>query len=511
MCAVIGVLAHDRVSQMLYDALTIVQHRGQDAAGIMTSDQRRIYLRKSTGLVRDAIREKHVHGLLGNIGIGHVRYPTAGTDSAAEAQPFYVNSPYGIGIVHNGNLTNAAELTQVLADTDHRHLNTNSDSEVILNVFADELQRVAGDAFDSGQLFTAMRGLYTRLQGAYAAVAMINGHGLVAFRDPHGIRPLVFGQRESAQGKEYMVASESIALSVLGFDYVDDVQPGEAILFGVDGQIQRQVCARQTADHPCLFEYIYLARPDSVMHGISVYRARQNMGAALGRKIADLGLCEQIDCVIPVPDTSRTAALALAQQTGLEYSEGFVKNRYIGRTFIMPEQTTRRHSVRLKLHAMREEFLDRCVLLVDDSIVRGTTSQEIIQMARDAGAKRVFFASAAPPIRFPNIYGIDMPSSDELIAHDQSIASVAKSIGADRLIYQDLDAVVSAVNAAATVSQGSIKRFEDSVFSGHYVAGRIQAGGQSHAAAQRTQKKRLQAELDRCVVYSGDDDILVRD
>ncbi len=511
MCGVVGILAQTRVNQMLYDALTIVQHRGQDAAGIMTCDQQRMYLRKSNGLVRDAIREKHMLALKGNMGIGHVRYPTAGTDSVTEAQPFYVNSPYGLGVVHNGNLTNTQALTKELSETDHRHLNTCSDSEVMLNVLAYELQQTTQSHFNPQQLLLAMRMVYARLEGAFASVAMINGHGLLAFRDAQGIRPLVYGQRHTASGPEYMVASESIALNVLGFDYVDDIKPGEVIFFSIDGQVIRQTCASMVSDHPCLFEYIYLARPDSVMHRISVYRSRQNMGIALAKKIQQLGLHEQIDTVIPVPDTSRTAALSLAQYLGLEYSEGFVKNRYIGRTFIMPEQTERRNNVRLKLNAMQEEFEGRSVLLVDDSIVRGTTSREIVQMARDVGAKHVFFASAAPPIRHPNVYGIDMPSAQDLIAFERTTEEVASLIGADWLVYQDLNEVVDAVNAAAKSPADEVERFEDAVFTGDYITSSVGSEYLTRLSHLRGQKA-SRSEYDRLVfVYSGDDDVRVED
>ncbi len=511
MCGVVGILAQTRVNQMLYDALTIVQHRGQDAAGIMTCDQQRMYLRKSNGLVRDAIREKHMLALKGNMGIGHVRYPTAGTDSVTEAQPFYVNSPYGLGVVHNGNLTNTQALTKELSETDHRHLNTCSDSEVMLNVLAYELQQTSQSCFNPQQLFMAMRMVYARLEGAFSAVAMINGRGLIAFRDAQGIRPLVYGQRQTVTGPEYMVASETIALNVLGFDYVDDIKPGEVIFFAINGQVIRQSCAAMVSDHPCLFEYIYLARPDSVMHRISVYRARQNMGVALAKKIQQLNLHEQIDTVIPVPDTSRSAALSLAQHLGLEYSEGFVKNRYIGRTFIMPEQTERRNNVRLKLNAMREEFEGRSVLLVDDSIVRGTTSREIVQMARDVGAKQVFFASAAPPIRHPNVYGIDMPSARDLIAYERTTDEVASLIGADWLVYQDLQDVVNAVNEAAKSPTDQVERFEDAVFTGDYLTSSVGLEYLSQLSHLRSQKT-SGSDHDRLAsVYSGDDDVRIQD
>ncbi len=473
MCGIVGVLANSAVNQEIYDALTIIQHRGQDAAGIMTSDQCRVYLHKANGLVRDALRENDMMHLIGNMGIGHVRYPTAGTQSALESQPFYVNSPYGIGFVHNGNLVNTEELAQDLQETDLRHLNTSSDSEVLLNVLAYELQRVGGTHLAVPSLFQAVKSVYERVCGAYAAIAIICGYGILAFRDPYGIRPLVYGKRETEQGTDYMVASETIALDVLGYKLIGDVSPGEAIFIDLHGKIHRKICAKKVEHAPCIFEYIYLARPDSVIDKIPVYKARLNMGIKLAEKILRERLSHDIDVVIPIPDTSRTAALSLAQQLSIEYSEGFVKNRYIGRTFIMPGQKIRRSSVRLKLNAMKEEFKDKNVLLVDDSIVRGTTSGEIIQMARDVGAKKVYFASAAPEVRYPNVYGIDMPNARELIAHDKTAKEVAQKIGADWLIYLDLEDVYAAINDAAKSPQDRIKRFEDSIFTGEYITGGV--------------------------------------
>lgn len=473
MCGIIGIIATRPVNQDIYDALTILQHRGQDAAGMMTSDGERVFLQKSCGLVRDVIREPQMLQLNGNMGIGHVRYPTAGSESSAESQPFYVNSPYGLSLVHNGNLTNVRELANDLIRTDLRHLNTASDSEILLNVVAHELQRVGGAQLTPAQLFQALSRVYARVEGAFAAVMMITGYGIVGFRDRHAIRPLVYGKRETGQGPEYMFASESIALDALGFNLIADVGPGEVVYFDRDGQIHHRQCVEQVTHSPCIFEYIYLARPDSVIDGIPVYQARFNMGKSLADKILREWPQRDIDVVIPIPDTSRTSALALAQRLGVWYSEGFVKNRYIGRTFIMPGQAMRASSVRMKLNAIKIEFAGKNVLLVDDSIVRGTTSKEIIQMARDAGAKKVYFASAAPEVRYPNVYGIDMPTPMELIAHDKTVDEIAHQIGADGLIYQDLNDVYQAINDAAPSADKKIKKFEDSIFTGDYIAGKI--------------------------------------
>ncbi len=494
MCGIVGILSNTAVNQEIYDALTIIQHRGQDAAGIMACDNNRVFLRKSNGLVRDAIRKNHMLRLKGNMGIGHVRYPTAGTESALESQPFYVNSPYGIGFVHNGNLINTAELAEDLRETDLRHLNTTSDSEVLLNVLAYELQRAGGAHLAVPSVFQAMKSVYARVSGAYAAIAMICGHGILAFRDPYGIRPLVYGKRETKHGTDYMVASESIALDVLGYTLVDDVAPGEVIFIDLGGKVHRKICAKKVAHVPCIFEYIYLARPDSVIDRIPVYKARINMGQKLAEKIVRQRAQHDIDVVIPIPDTSRTSALALAQKLGIDYSEGFVKNRYIGRTFIMPGQSVRRNSVRLKLNAMKEEFKGKNVLLVDDSIVRGTTSGEIIQMARDAGANKVYFASAAPEVRYPNVYGIDMPSALELIAHDKTVDEIACAIGADWLLYQDLQDVYDAINDAAKSDADRIKQFEDSVFTGHYITGDVDKAYLQHLASQRSDEVKSKRE-----------------
>lgn len=474
MCGIVGTVTNHPISQDLYDALTIIQHRGQDAAGILSSDGRRVFLRKANGLVRDAIQKSDVHSLHGTMGLGHVRYPTAGTESAAESQPFYVNSPYGLALVHNGNLTNAQALAEDLVRTDLRHLNTESDSEVLLNVFAYELQQAGGVKLSPQHLFSALKKVYQRLRGAYSVIVLITGYGIVAFRDPYGIRPLVYGKRDIGGRTDYMVASESIALDALGYQSITDVAPGEAIYITQEGHFYQEQCAPQVQHAPCLFEYVYLARPDSVIDHISVYHARLNMGEKLAHKILQERPSHDIDVVIPIPDTSRNVALPLAQCLGIPYSEGFVKNRYIGRTFIMPVQALRRSSVRMKLNAMKSEFSGKNVLLVDDSIVRGTTSKEIIQMARDAGAKKVYFASAAPPVRHANVYGIDMPNAKELIAHAHSIEEVRQLIGADWLIYQTLEDLYAAVNDAASDPKYRVARFEDSVFTGDYVTGDIQ-------------------------------------
>jgi amidophosphoribosyltransferase len=469
VCGIVGIVSSESVNQAIYDALTVLQHRGQDAAGIMTCEGSQLYLRKSNGLVRDVFHTRHMLRLRGNMGIGHVRYPTAGCESSAEAQPFYVNSPYGITLAHNGNLVNAEELKQNLFREDLRHINTESDSEILLNVFAHELQRRGKLEITEDDVFAAVSGVHRRCQGAYAVVAMITGFGIVAFRDPHGIRPLVYGKRETANGTEYMAASESVALDPQGFDIIDDVHPGEAVFLGNNGSLAKRQCAEQPAYAPCIFEHVYLARPDSIIDNVSVYKARLRMGEVLADKILRERPEHDIDVVIPIPDTSRTAALQLANRLGLKYREGFIKNRYIGRTFIMPGQQQRKKSVRQKLNAIDLEFKDKNVMLVDDSIVRGTTSQQIIQMARDAGANNVYFASAAPPVRYPNVYGIDMPIKDELIAHNRTVDEIAAAIGADWLIYQDLEDLVQAVQKG----NPRITAFDCSVFTGEYVTGGV--------------------------------------
>jgi amidophosphoribosyltransferase len=469
MCGIIGIVGKDDVNQAIYDGLTVLQHRGQDAAGIITCDDGRVYLRKDNGLVRDVFHTRHMRDLRGTSGIGHVRYPTAGCSSSAEAQPFYVNSPFGIALAHNGNLTNAEELKRDLFMEDRRHINTESDSEVLLNVFAHELHAQGKLRLTETDIFNAVAGVHRRCRGAYAAVVLIIGYGIVAFRDPHGIRPVVFGKRETPKGAEYMVASESVAMDLLGFELVRDVAPGEALYVSLDGELYTRQCAEHPLYTPCIFEYVYLARPDSILDGVSVYKARLRMGEKLADKILRDWSDHDIDVVIPIPDTSRTAALQLANVLGVKYREGFIKNRYIGRTFIMPGQTLRKKSVRQKLNAIELEFKAKNVLLVDDSIVRGTTSQQIIQMARDAGARKVYFASAAPPVRHPNVYGIDMPSASELVAYGRTDEEVCHEIGADKLIFQDLPDLIKAVHQGNRKLQG----FEDSVFTGKYITGDV--------------------------------------
>lgn len=469
MCGIIGIVGKSRVNQALYDGLTVLQHRGQDAAGIVTCENGRLFLRKNNGLVRDVFQTRHMLNLRGYMGIGHVRYPTAGSESSAEAQPFYVNSPYGITLAHNGNLTNAQALKRDLFQEDLRHINTNSDSEVLLNVFAHELHQLGKLQVTHRDVFDAVHGVHRRCQGGYAAVAMITGLGIVAFRDPCGIRPVVFGKRNTPEGTEYVVASESVAIDVLGFELVRDIAPGEAIFITADGQLYSRQCADSISHSPCIFEIVYMARPDSIIDGISVYKARLRMGKTLAKKILRLYPKHDIDVVIPIPDTSRTAAVQLAYHLGRKYREGFVKNRYIPRTFIMPGQGMRKKSVRQKLNAIGLEFKNKNVLLVDDSIVRGTTSKQIIQIARDAGAKKVYFASAAPPVRYPNVYGIDMPSANELLAHSRTIEEITEMIGADWLVYQDLEDLI----ACAHKGNKGIKQFDSSCFTGDYVTGDV--------------------------------------
>ncbi|MFL6548352.1 MAG: amidophosphoribosyltransferase [Povalibacter sp.] len=469
MCGIVGIVGHSPANQQIYDALTVLQHRGQDAAGIMTCHEGELFLRKQTGLVRDVFQHRHMLALKGNIGIGHVRYPTAGCDTSSEAQPFFVNSPYGICLGHNGNLTNAAELAEVLIREDRRHLNTSSDSEVLLNVLASELSQAGKPRASAADIFTALTSVYRRCRGGFAVVAMIVGHGLVGFRDPHGIRPLVLGKRESAQGPEYMLASESVALDMLGFARVRDIGPGEAVFIDEQGRFYSQQCVPATTSTPCIFEYVYFARPDSIIDNISVHKARLRMGDLLAEKIRRVWPDHDIDVVIPIPDTSRTAAVQVAQLLGVKYREGFVKNRYIGRTFIMPGHEQRAKSVRSKLNVIDLEFRGKNVLLIDDSIVRGTTSAQIIDLAREAGARRVYFASAAPPVRYPNVYGIDMPAASELVAAGRTDDDVARIIGADRLIYQDLEDLVRACQH----HDSQVHQFDTSCFSGEYVTGDI--------------------------------------
>lgn len=483
MCGIIGILsaAGDNVNQSIYDGLTVLQHRGQDAAGIVTLHNDRFYQRKDNGMVRDVFRTRHMRDLHGAMGIGHVRYPTAGSASSAEAQPFYVNSPYGIVLAHNGNLTNTESLSRELYVQDLRHLNTNSDSEVLLNVFAHEMMVQGKEKVTEDQVFTAIARVHERCRGGYAAVGMIAGFGMFAFRDPYGLRPVVYGERETASGKDYIVASESVAVDVLEFKMVRDLAPGEAIVITEDGRFFSRQCAAHAQVSPCIFEHVYLARPDSVIDGISVYDARINMGEKLAAKIMRIHPHHDIDVVMPIPDTSRTSALQMAQRLGVPYREGFIKNRYIGRTFIMPGQTQRKKSVRQKLNAIGREFEGKHVMLVDDSIVRGTTSAQIVQMARDAGARKVSFASASPPVRYPYVYGIDMPAASELVASGKTVEEVCEIIGADWLVYQDLSDLEVAVRDAGNGPQ----MFDTSCFSGVYVTGDVSADYLAGLAQER--------------------------
>ncbi|SFX44178.1 amidophosphoribosyltransferase [Marinospirillum alkaliphilum] len=500
MCGIAGIMAHEPVNQLLFDSLTVLQHRGQDAAGIMTCDRGRFFLRKSNGLVRDVFRTRHMKRLIGSMGIGHVRYPTAGSSSEAESQPFYVNSPYGIALAHNGNLTNAEALSEALFRTDLRHINTNSDSEVLLNIFAHELGK-QGMTLTAEDIFSAISRVYERCEGGYAAVAMISGYGMVGFRDPFAIRPIVIGKRETSQGTEYMIASESVALDVVGFQLIRDLEPGEAAYVDMNGQLHTRVCAEKRQFSPCIFEHVYLARPDSIMDGINIYHARMRMGEKLAEKITRVRPNHDIDVVIPIPDTSRTSALELAQHLGVTYREGFIKNRYIGRTFIMPGQTLRKKSVRQKLNAIGMEFKDKNVLLVDDSIVRGTTCNEIIQMARDAGARKVYFASAAPAVRYPNVYGIDMPAAHELIAHGRTEDEVGELIGADWLIYQDLDDLIDACKELNPTVEG----FDCSVFDGRYITGGIDAAYLQRLEDQRNDAAKNGADAENGAIELHND------
>ncbi|MBY0266847.1 MAG: amidophosphoribosyltransferase [Burkholderiales bacterium] len=483
MCGIVGVVARSPVNQLLYDSLLVLQHRGQDAAGIVTADGASFHMHKGGGMVRDVFRTRNMRSLAGQAGIAHTRYPTAGSAwSAAESQPFYVNSPFGIVLGHNGNLTNAEQLKNDLFRLDLRHVNTESDSEVLLNVLAHELAANATNyKLDPATIFAAVSGVHRRCKGAYAVVAMIAGYGLLAFRDPFGIRPLVFGKAETPNGREYLVASESVALDGMGFKLVRDVAPGEAIFIDLDGNFYSQQCAVNPTLNPCIFEFVYLARPDSVIDGISVYETRLRMGESLARKIQKDFSHLDIDVVIPIPDSSRPAAMQLANHLNVAYREGFIKNRYIGRTFIMPGHAIRRKSVRQKLNAIGMEFRGKNVLLVDDSIVRGTTSREIVQMARESGARKVFFASAAPPVRYPNVYGIDMPTREELIASGRNDDEVAREIGCDALIYQDLDALIDDVRSV----NPAVTNFETSCFSGQYITGDVTQDYLDGVEAQR--------------------------
>lgn len=488
MCGIIGIVARSSVNQALYDGLTVLQHRGQDAAGIVTCEDGKLFVHKDNGLVRDVFHTRHMRNLVGNMGIGHVRYPTAGCASPTEAQPLYVNSPYGISLAHNGNLTNAEQLKQALFRDELRHINTDSDSEVLINIFAHELHRLGKLRIDENDIFHAVARVHQRCRGSYAAVVMITGYGIVGFRDPYGIRPIVFGSRETNEGPEYVIASESVAMSALGFKLVRDIAPGEAVVIDIDGNLHTRQCAANPISSPCIFEYVYLARPDSIIDGISVYQARIRMGQKLAKKILRERPDHDIDVVIPIPDTSRTAALQLCQELGLLYREGFVKNRYIGRTFIMPGQKQRRKSVRQKLNTIDLEFKGKNVLLVDDSIVRGTTSQQIIQMAREAGANKVYFASAAPPVRYPNVYGIDMPAARELIAYNRNEAELAEAIGADWLVFQDLNDLIEATHEC----NPEVSRFDSSCFNGEYVTGGVDKDYLSHLEKLRCDTARQQ-------------------
>jgi amidophosphoribosyltransferase len=471
MCGIVGVVSHSPVNQLLYDSLLLLQHRGQDAAGIATAHGNAFNLFKGSGLVRDVFRTRNMRSLPGHAGIGQVRYPTAGSAySHEEAQPFYVNAPYGIMLAHNGNLTNWEQLKDEMFRIDRRHINTNSDTEVLLNVFAHELHESAsGLSLDPQVIFRAVSGVHRRLRGSYAVVAQIAGAGMLAFRDPFGIRPLILGRHETEKGVEWMVASESVALEGLGFEVVRDVAPGEAIFIDHDRQLHAQQCADNPQLSPCIFEYVYLARPDSIMDGASVYAARLRMGEYLAEKLRTQFHAGDIDVVMPIPDSSRPAAMQLAQKLNVDYREGFIKNRYVGRTFIMPGQAVRRKSVRQKLNAMGVEFKGKNVLIVDDSIVRGTTSREIVDMARESGANKVIFASAAPPVRYPNVYGIDMPTRGELIAHGRSDEEIANIIGADALVYQDIESMKQAVRDM----NPALQSFDASCFDGVYVTGDI--------------------------------------
>lgn len=491
MCGIVGIVGVSPVNQSIYDALTVLQHRGQDAAGILTLHQQRFRLRKANGLVKDVFEAKHMQRLKGNVGIGHVRYPTAGSSSASEAQPFYVNSPYGLALAHNGNLINAAEIKEALLVKARRHVNTTSDSEVLLNVLAHQLEISTVAKFSAADIFAAIREVHRAVSGAYAVVSLVIGHGLIAFRDPYGIRPLCLGHREINGRVEYMVASESVALDAVGFQFLRNVAPGEGIYITLDGELHAEQCADAPQLAPCLFEFVYFARPDSFLDGVSVYDARMRMGKKLGEKIQREWADLDIDVVIPIPETSCDSALEIALTLNKPYRQGFVKNRYVGRTFIMPGQQQRRQSVRRKLNAIDAEFVGKNVLLVDDSIVRGTTSEQIIEMAREAGAKKVYLASAAPEVRFPNVYGIDMPNANELIAHGREVENIAELIGADALIFQDLKDLQQIIQEA----HPEITEFEDSVFSGEYITGGVDQIYLDYLASLRCEDAKTQRAI----------------
>ena len=501
MCGIIGVVGRQghHVNQLIYDGLTVLQHRGQDAAGILTEFDGQFRLRKSTGLVPNIFYTRHMQRLQGHIGIGHVRYPTAGTSSKAESQPLYVNSPYGLSIAHNGNLTNAAELRQILRDKHLRHMNTKSDSEILLNILAVELAKYSSDLSIGGEphldietVFKAISALNDYVRGGYACVSMISGYGLLAFRDPHGIRPLIFGKRESENGTEWIVGSESVAITALGFEIERDIKPGEAIFISSSGHLFSRICAEQTSLNPCIFEYVYFARPDSVIDGISVYQARLNQGKTLAERILNEWPNHDIDAVIPIPDSGRIAALQMANSLGVPYREGFVKNRYVGRTFIMPGQALREKSVRRKLNTIENEFRGKNVLLVDDSIVRGTTSKQIVEMARESGAAKVYFASAAPPVRYPNVYGIDMPATTEFVANGRTVDEINEHIKSDRLFYQSLEDLEK---SAMSIVEAEIN-FDSSCFDGEYVTGDITEEYLNRLHEQRNDSAKLSANDD---------------
>ncbi len=491
MCGIVGIVGKSDVNVTLYDALTVLQHRGQDSAGIVTCDNNGLFHQhKANGLVRDVFRRRNMEALVGNMGIGHVRYPTAGSSSPDLAQPFYVNSPYGISLAHNGNLTNTEQLSEELYKADLRHLNTDSDTEVLLNIFAHELQSLGKLRPSEKDIFAAVKAVHRRCRGGYAACALIADYGVLGFRDPMGIRPVVYGEKDTPQGKEYMIASESVALSVMGFRLVRDLEPGEALYIDVDGKVHSCQCADAPQLAPCIFEHVYFARPDSIIDGVSIYKARLRQGERLAEKVMRLRPDHDIDVVIPIPDTSRVAAQAMAQTLGVKFREGLMKNRYIGRTFIMPGQKMRARSVRRKLNAIDLEFKGKNVMLVDDSIVRGTTCRQIIEMAREAGANKVYFASAAPPVRHPNVYGIDMPSADELIAYNRTPDEIGELIGADWLVYQDLKDLVS----SSAEGNPDIERFECSVFEGEYITGDVDQSYLDHIHDLRNDATRNQQD-----------------
>jgi amidophosphoribosyltransferase len=494
MCGIVGVAARRPVNQVIYDSLLLLQHRGQEAAGIATSHEHLFSMYKAHGLVRDVFRTRNMRTLLGNSGLGQVRYPTAGSsDSVEEAQPFYVNAPFGITFVHNGNLTNWRELREELFLIDRRHINTNSDSEVLLNIFAHELQKSSsGVSLDENAVFSAVSAVHRRTKGAYAVIAQIASFGMVAFRDPYGIRPLCLGSLETDDGIEWMIASESVALTGCGYTLVRDIAPGEAVLIDLDGNVSSRQCADSPVFTPCVFEYVYFARPDSVMDGVSIYDARLHMGEYLADNVAKTLRLGDIDVVMPIPDSSRPSAMQLASHLGLNYREGFIKNRYIGRTFIMPGQAVRKKSVRQKLSAIGMEFRGKNVLLVDDSIVRGTTSREIVDMAKEAGAHKVFFASAAPAVRYPNVYGIDMPTQSELIATGRSTSEIAREIGADGLVYQDLGDLEKSIHDL----NPAIMQFESSCFNGHYVTGDIDSAYLERLSSSRGEQAAVVADYE---------------